>query len=863
MESLTHEQLAYIERHGKTKNPKTIAKDLKLELRHVQTALRDMGRVAPTRRTTSELWLPVVALLAIVILGFLAYFNNYDDSWHFDDFHTVLNSSAVHEPSFAAIYKANQYRQAINWVFAASWALHGMSVHGWHVENNIIHVGNGLLVYAFVLLTLLSPGAKGQSRWPHVVAAIAAAIFVLHPVQTQAVTYITQRTESLCATLYLGAMILYALARIRRAAGRATGSPEYASFPLAAAIAVMILSAALLGLAGKLGAFLVLSAFSGVGSVVAIGYFVSLKRADLIESLLFAGALLATLVACETKEIAGTIPGAILLWELIFMRPAANPAKADSKKLLERARDHVAAAPYAAMLALLPVLAVAAGLQVRLLLREGIERISDIREISGSEYFLTELNVLATYVRLYLLPYGQTLDYDYPKQSSLFGGPTFISLLCLVAVLALAWKKRRAQPVFLFSVLFMLGVLAPTSLFVLPDFIFEHRIYLPLAAAAFVTALLAEKVVRRVFRDDPFGRWALLGAATPLLAVLLFMTESRNKVWGSDGTLWTDAAEKAPNKPRPLTNLGLFYQNVEPQQAELLDGKHIGGQFQDGAGLGDPSVWVVRTIFPNMTKGPRQFNVRKADLKWGPVEWGGLEKAEIYYKKALELDHDYYKARNNYALCEIQLGVLAVENAGMARQFMAEHPKSRDVPKAEEAAKALERDAYRHFLTGEENLKTNVARHPEDNVSLNNLGNLYFAYLDRLDPAVSCVESSIAIDSRDPMIHAVLGEIHFTRGLERSDKGQRQEAISDYQHAVTAYTDYLSRSDRSESNYAHVLERKTKCEWAIVHGGDRPEPKPEGQGHPNNPFQNWQGMNQGHGSRWTPPAELVAQTAGS
>src|SRR5206468_2515153 len=109
---------------------------------------------------------------------------------------------------------------------------------------------------------------------------------------------------------------------------------------------------------------------------------------------------------------------------------------------------------------------------------------------------LTELNVLATYVRLYLLPWGQSLDYDYAKRSGLFDGPTLLSLVALVGALAAAVRVRRTQPVFTFSVFFMLGVLAPTSLFVLPDFIFEHRIYLPLAAAALVTAVLAERIVR-------------------------------------------------------------------------------------------------------------------------------------------------------------------------------------------------------------------------------------------------------------------------------------------------------------------------------------------------------------------------------
>src|SRR5271155_833079 len=99
MESLTHEQLAYIERHGKSKNPKTIAKDLKLELRHVQHALKSLNdpkllapRTQTSVRFTTERLVGFAFVVAIVLLGSIAYSNNLSCLWHFDDNHAVLSN---------------------------------------------------------------------------------------------------------------------------------------------------------------------------------------------------------------------------------------------------------------------------------------------------------------------------------------------------------------------------------------------------------------------------------------------------------------------------------------------------------------------------------------------------------------------------------------------------------------------------------------------------------------------------------------------------------------------------------------------------------------------------------------------------
>src|SRR5204863_9205478 len=131
----------------------------------------------------------------------------------------------------------------------------------------------------------------------------------------------------------------------------------------------------------------------------------------------------------------------------------------------------------------LPILAVRVNRDAKFLMQEGVEKGSEAKVITAGQYLLTELNVIATYARLYLLPYGQSLDYDYPKAEGLGSGPTLISLLLIVgaAGVALVAAALRRAPVYSWGILFALGVLAPTSsLWVLPDFVFEHRMYLPL-----------------------------------------------------------------------------------------------------------------------------------------------------------------------------------------------------------------------------------------------------------------------------------------------------------------------------------------------------------------------------------------------
>lgn len=102
-------------------------------------------------------------------------------------------------------------RPVLNLSFALNRAAHAGPA-GFRATNIAIHLGAGLLLFGLVRRTLLQPpGSRvfGDAALP--LAAAIAALWLLHPLQTSAVTYIVQRAESLMAFFFL--LTFYALVR--------------------------------------------------------------------------------------------------------------------------------------------------------------------------------------------------------------------------------------------------------------------------------------------------------------------------------------------------------------------------------------------------------------------------------------------------------------------------------------------------------------------------------------------------------------------------------------------------------------------------------------------------------------------------
>ncbi|HOK47599.1 MAG TPA: hypothetical protein PLK67_16770, partial [Bryobacteraceae bacterium] len=186
-----------------------------------------------------------------------------------------------------------------------------------------------------------------------------------------------------------------------------------------------------------------------------------------------------------------------------------------------------------------------------------------LKEFTWYEYFYTQCRAIWVYIRLFFLPYGQTVDYDFAVSRTLFEHGAIFGLVGLAALAAAAFYFRRRYPLASYGYFAFLILLAPTSS-VLPiaDPVAERRMYLPIIGLI----LIVLEFLRR-WKTTPATKAAALVAVLCIFGALTFQ---RSKVWAGPLPLWEDAARKSPNKQRVQFQLG-FAHFTQGRCAEALE----------------------------------------------------------------------------------------------------------------------------------------------------------------------------------------------------------------------------------------------------------------------------------------------------
>ena len=156
-------------------------------------------------------------LLLILFFGIAAYSNTFNSSFQFDDVTSIVQNQSFRPPlNLVKIWQDYPPRFIANISFAFQYAFTGEAPWGFHGMNLLIHLLAAMVVFAIARMLLRTPAL--QETVPpsqHNVFALAPALlFLTHPVQTQAVTYIVQRMTSLAALFYLATLWMYLKARL-------------------------------------------------------------------------------------------------------------------------------------------------------------------------------------------------------------------------------------------------------------------------------------------------------------------------------------------------------------------------------------------------------------------------------------------------------------------------------------------------------------------------------------------------------------------------------------------------------------------------------------------------------------------------
>lgn len=146
----------------------------------------------------------------LLVCGVIVYLNAMPAPFILDDTTAILRNQTIRSlwpPSVPLSPPPDTpvtRRPIVNVTLAANYALGGLDPRGYRAANLAIHLLVALVLFGIVRRTLRLPGlAPVFASTPDAIAFIAALLWILHPLNSEVVDYVTERSESLMALAYL------------------------------------------------------------------------------------------------------------------------------------------------------------------------------------------------------------------------------------------------------------------------------------------------------------------------------------------------------------------------------------------------------------------------------------------------------------------------------------------------------------------------------------------------------------------------------------------------------------------------------------------------------------------------------------
>ena len=162
----------------------------------------------------------LAALVLLALAALAAYHNSFSGPFIFDDTRSIVENPDIRQlaTTLHGDPRLNPSRPLLRVSLWINYALGGQEVRGYHVLNLVLHILAAWTLWALARRMLESPALRdryGQQAWG--LALAIALLWTVHPLQTESVTYVVQRTEVFAGWFYL--LTLYSVARSASAAG--------------------------------------------------------------------------------------------------------------------------------------------------------------------------------------------------------------------------------------------------------------------------------------------------------------------------------------------------------------------------------------------------------------------------------------------------------------------------------------------------------------------------------------------------------------------------------------------------------------------------------------------------------------------
>jgi Flp pilus assembly protein TadD len=511
-------------------------------------------------------------------------------------------------------------RPTANLSVALNYALGGTNVWDYHVFNFAAHLLAALALFAVLRRTLEMPRLLGRFAAQAVpLALIVTLLWTVHPLQTNAVTYVIQRTEVLAGLFYL--LTLYCVIR---------GAEQGSGF----------------GVQG--------SGNRGQGTEIRS---LSPVPCPLSPILWYTAAVASCLLAMGSKESAVSAPVVVLVYDRVF---------------LARSWREVWSRRWGLYVALAATWSVTAAMVGRAWMQGGLAPlpVAGQRFRPWLEYALLQPESIVLYLRLCFWPWPLILDYGPGHVGSLAGVLPYAAVVGVLAGLTIAGLRYR--PACGLLGLWFFAILAPSSSVVpiTPECAAEKRMYLPLAAVAVGVVLCVYAGGQRLWagRGGRGGRVLGYGLAALVVAALAVVSVRRNEDYRTELAIYQDTVDKRPGNARAHYNLGTVmalagrlsaaidhYHRALRINPEYIDAHNNLGNALLQSGKTSEAIGQYRQA---VRLDPDYFDAYN-NLGNALALSGRLSEAMDCYQRALQLRADYPEALNNLGAVLLRSGRLS------------------------------------------------------------------------------------------------------------------------------------------------------------------------------------------------------------
>jgi Tfp pilus assembly protein PilF len=458
----------------------------------------------------------------VIVAVLVVYGRSIDAPFIFDDINSVQRNDSIKKlwplvgdaenpgPLYGPKFAPTSARPVVNLSLALNYQLGGLEPRGYRLVNIGLHVCSALLLGAIVRRTLSLPYFASRydaaAGW---LALAASLVWALHPLQTEAVVYVTQRTELMVGFFYLAT--LYCSLRYW------TTSP----IPL--------------GKDARDG--------SCLGERI-----VSTINTDRTGWLVLAS--LACAAGMGSKQIMVSAPLIALLYERAFIAGSIRKALRDSWPLY---------------------IGLSLGWLLLLWLNYGNPHSDSTgfqHGVPGYVWWFTQAKVLLMYLKLVVWPWPLVIHYEMPYLQSLGQAWMYLVPVALLGIGILVWLWRNYPIGFLGTCVF--AILMPTLVIpIVSEVAAERRMYLPLAAISVLVVVGGYEFARWIVARRKSGSSSTAHSSAPLVAViapalvlataLAAVSHKRLASYDVEMTLWQEVLRLQPDNHVAHSNVGLAH----------------------------------------------------------------------------------------------------------------------------------------------------------------------------------------------------------------------------------------------------------------------------------------------------------------